>query len=107
MKTASDARRFPNRRLAREWQTVTAMVRIHCHDHHGGSLCPDCEALLAYVRQRLDRCHFGEEKPTCAKCPVHCYQRQRREQIKAVMRYAGPRMLWHHPWLSLHHLLDG
>jgi hypothetical protein len=23
------------------------------------------------------------------------------------MRYAGPRMIWEHPWLSLWHLLDG
>jgi hypothetical protein len=24
-----------------------------------------------------------------------------------VMRFAGPRMLWEHPWLSVGHLLDG
>lgn len=30
-----------------------------------------------------------------------------REQIKAVMRYAGPRMLLHHPILALFHMLDG
>ena len=47
------------------------------------------------------------EKPTCANCPVHCYQRVRREQVKVVMRYAGPRMLWQHPILSLVHWLDG
>ena len=29
-----------------------------------------------------------------AKCPVHCYQRDRREQAREVMRYAGPRMVW-------------
>jgi hypothetical protein len=38
---------------------------------------------------------------------VHCYQRDRREQVKHVMRFAGPRMLWRHPWLSVCHLLDG
>ena len=96
-----------NRRLAREWKTVTAMIRIYCHDQHGGELCPECEELMGYVRLRLDRCRFGQDKPTCAKCPVHCYQKTRREQIKAVMRYAGPRMLWHHPWLSVGHWLDG
>jgi hypothetical protein len=47
------------------------------------------------------------EKPVCVKCPVHCYQRFRREQVKAVMRYAGPRMLWRHPILSLRHWVDG
>jgi len=97
----------PNRRLAREWKTVTSMIQIYCRDQHGAGLCPDCQDLTRYVRARLDHCRFGPEKPTCAKCPVHCYQRERRETIKVVMRCAGPRMMWEHPWLSLRHLLDG
>jgi hypothetical protein len=96
-----------NRRLAREWKTVRAMIHIYCRDQHGGDLCNDCQQLSDYVGVRLDRCRFGADKPTCAKCPVHCYQRERRDQIKSVMRYAGPRMIWEHPWLSLSHLLDG
>ena len=63
--------------------------------------------LRDYAAERLERCRFGPDKPVCAKCPVHCYQRLRREQIRAVMRYAGPRMLWRHPILSLHHWLQG
>jgi len=100
-------RKFANRRLAREWKTVSAMLHIYCRDKHAGNLCRDCQELMSYVNIRLDRCHFGEEKPTCAKCPVHCYQRDRREQIRVVMRYSGPKMLWKHPILSLWHLLDG
>jgi len=100
-------RKFPNRRLAREWKTVSTMVRIYCRDRHAGELCAECRQLMSYVNLRLDRCRFTEEKPTCAKCPVHCYQRDRREQIKVVMRYSGPKMVWEHPVLSLRHLLDG
>jgi len=105
--TPSIPRKFANRRLAREWKTVAAMLDIYCHDHHGDAFCQECHELIGYVRVRLERCRFGNEKPTCAKCPVHCYQRDRREQIRAVMRYAGPKMLWKHPWLSFGHLLDG
>jgi len=100
-------RNFANRRLAREWQTVTAMLHIYCRDRHGGGLCRDCQELMYYVNLRLDRCRFAGDKPTCAKCPAHCYQRDRREQIKTVMRHAGPKMLWQHPLLSFWHLLDG
>jgi len=97
-----------NKRLGREWETMEAMIKIHCRDHHGASaLCAECQQLLDYAGVRLERCRFGAEKPTCAKCPVHCYQRARREQVKAVMRYAGPRMLWEHPLMSLRHWLDG
>jgi hypothetical protein len=95
-----------SKRLAREWQTVEAMVRIYCRDHHHSGFCPECKGLLDYASVRLDRCRFGAEKPTCAKCPVHCYQKNRREQVKQVMRYAGPRMLWKHPILSLWHWVD-
>lgn len=100
---------FANRRLAREWKTMEAMIRCYCRHHHetGDVLCPECQQLHDYAAVRLERCRFGAEKPTCANCPVHCYQKARREQVKVVMRYAGPRMLWQHPILSLIHWLDG
>jgi hypothetical protein len=102
-------------RLAREWKTMSAMVRIYCRDHHrergrparSTGLCAECRQFLDYAGVRLERCRFGQEKPTCANCPVHCYQRDRREQARVVMRYAGPRMLWEHPVMSLRHWLDG
>jgi hypothetical protein len=105
---APETRGSAGKRLAREWKTMAAMIRLYCrHQHRGSGLCPECRQLLEYARVRLRRCRFGAEKPTCARCPVHCYQRARRERIKEVMRYAGPRMLWRHPFLSLRHWLDG
>jgi hypothetical protein len=100
---------FKGKRLAREWQTIAAMIGCYCEGHHHAAtaLCPECRELLDYAAVRLERCRFGVEKPVCVKCPVHCYQRSRREQVKAVMRYAGPRLLWRHPILSLRHWLDG
>jgi len=97
------------KRLAREWRTIAAMITCYCEGHHHSddALCPECRELLAYATVRLERCRFGAEKPVCAKCPVHCYQPARRDQVKAVMRYAGPRMLWQHPVLSLRHWVDG
>lgn len=96
-------------RLAREWQTMMAMVGIYCRARHhpGDGLCADCRQFLDYANARLERCRFGLEKPACARCPVHCYQRDRREQVRGIMRYAGPRMLWEHPLMSLRHWLDG
>lgn len=104
-KTRND---LAGQRLAREWATLNAMVRIYCRDHHhpAGERCADCAGFLAYAQARLERCQFGGEKPACARCPVHCYQRDRREQARTIMRHAGPRMLWKHPLLSLHHWLD-
>lgn len=88
---------------------MEAMIHRYCRDRHGSKavLCDDCEALLAYARQRLLHCPFQEGKTTCGKCPVHCYTPSKREKIREVMRYAGPRMLLSHPFLALLHLIDG
>jgi hypothetical protein len=106
VKTMNDIAQF---RLAREWRTMTAMVEIFCCHHHQpvAGLCAECRQFLDYANVRLERCRFGPGKPVCAKCPVHCYQRERREQVRVIMRYAGPRILWAHPVLSLRHWIDG
>lgn len=95
--------------LQREVKTIRAMVRIYCRDRHGRreSLCEECSRLAAYAEKRLDKCPFGEDKPVCNRCTVHCYSPKMREQVRVVMRYAGPRMLWRHPLLAIGHLLDG
>ena len=72
-----------------------------------GGLCADCAELLAYARARLEKCRYGAEKPTCAKCTTHCYKPAMRERVRAVMRYSGPRMLKEHPVLAVAHLADG
>jgi hypothetical protein len=84
------------------------MIRLYCRCHHGSqdALCDDCDELQTYALARLDHCRYGENKPTCQNCPTHCYKPDRREQIRTVMRFAGPRMLRHHPILALAHLWD-
>jgi hypothetical protein len=110
---ARRAARLATPRLRRELQTIAAMLRIYCHDHHVAAasgpqaLCTQCDELLGYARRRLAGCPFGADKPTCVNCTIHCYGRRQREAIKGVMRYAGPRMLWRHPLLALAHLVDG
>jgi hypothetical protein len=97
-------------RRTRELRTIEAMVRMYCRGHHGASsatLCAECGALFDYASRRLDRCLFGDAKPTCANCVVHCYSTAMRERVRTVMRWAGPRMLFRHPILALFHQLDG
>ena len=97
------------KRMARERKTIQAMVRIYCRgEHHTqDGLCADCAELLTYAEHRLDKCPYQESKTTCANCPIHCYKPDKREQVREIMRYAGPRMLWRHPILALNHLIDG
>lgn len=96
-------------RLAREYQTIVAMFEIYCRDQHAGQdgLCPECQELLDYAYERLEKCPFQEEKSTCANCRVHCYKPDMRERMRVMMRTAGPKMMWRHPVLALLHLRDG
>ena len=92
-----------------EMKTLVAMVGIYCHGLHGtpAGLCETCAELLAYAETKLAQCSFGADKPKCSQCTIHCYKPARREEIRAVMKYAGPRMLTRHPVLAARHLLHG
>ena len=95
-------------RLLREYKTVDAMISIYCNSHHGSQItCDDCRKLRDYALERLEKCPFGEDKPTCVKCSIHCYTPVMREKIREVMRFSGPRMIYKHPILAIRHLLDG
>ncbi|MBE0663653.1 MAG: nitrous oxide-stimulated promoter family protein [Bacteroidales bacterium] len=89
-----------------EKQTVSAMITVYCRGHGHELPCAECEALREYALKRLDKCPYGNEKPACKDCPIHCYKPAMREKIKQVMRYSGPRMLWKYPWLSVSHKIS-
>lgn len=106
-------------RIEREKRTVRAMIQLYCRDKHAAVrekqaalsqpspvLCPACQELEAYAMKRLEACRYGEQKPACTHCPTHCYKPKMREDVRQVMRYSGPRMLWHHPVLAILHLWD-
>jgi hypothetical protein len=98
-----------NHRLTREKKTISKMIALYCRKNHApepSSLCDACHSLESYAHQRIMSCPFSVSKPTCTKCTIHCYRPEQREVIRKVMRFAGPRMLLHHPILTLQHLLD-
>ena len=96
-------------RMQRERRTIRLMIELYCRGRHrlGDPLCAECQQLADYAMGRLSRCRFQAAKPVCAKCPVHCYAPAMREQVREVMRYAGPRMMLAHPVLAILHVLDG
>lgn len=66
-----------------EKQTLEQMIRLFCKAKHGSdSLCADCEELLDYAQARLDACPFGDDKPVCRNCEVHCYQPEMRQELQ-------------------------
>ena len=75
------------KRIEREKMTIQRMIALYQRR------CPEAQAddahyqaLNAYADKRLDKCVFGENKPACKQCPVHCYQPAKREEMKQIMR---------------------
>lgn len=109
------------KKRARELRTVSQMIVIYCagnhaHDEYGDRterteraecgepLCAACKELDAYAALRTRRCRRMENKISCELCQNHCYAPEMQERIREVMRYAGPRMIWHHPIAAIRHL---
>lgn len=92
----------------REKQLVSQMIALYCKKRHHSKeqLCPVCAELDAYAKQRSDKCPFMETKTFCSNCTVHCYRPEMRQKIREVMRFSGPRMMFHHPWTAMRHVIE-
>lgn len=94
-------------KMKKQEEVVSLMIALYCRKKHKskkGELCSECQELMDYAYLRLSKCPFGEKKNFCSVCPHHCYAPQHREKIREVMRFSGPRMLFHHPILAISHL---
>jgi len=59
-----------NKRLGREWRTMSTMVRIYCEARHRRSdaaLCDDCQEFLDYAEVRLKN---APTAPTSPPAPI-------------------------------------
>ena len=100
MKTVEDKRK-------KEKEVVSLMIDLYCKgNHHQKTTCQECRKLKEYACQRVDKCPFMETKTFCSNCKVHCYKPEMRESIREVMRYSGPRMIFHHPVMAVNHLIE-
>ena len=101
MKTAESKRE-------KEKRIVGEMIKLYCKKQHKtkNALCPECQTLKEYAELRSDKCPFMENKTFCSNCKVHCYKKEMREKIRQVMRFSGPRMIFHHPVMAINHLIQ-
>ena len=83
----------------KEKEVVSLMIDIYCKKHNDINK----EELKKYALARTDRCPRMAEKTFCSKCPIQCYSKEYREQIRKVMKYSGPRLIFVHPILVIKH----
>jgi len=92
-----------------EKKIVNLMIQLYCNGNHGttrGMLCDCCKELTAYATARTDHCPHMATKTFCSNCKTHCYRPIMREEIRKVMRWAGPRMVFVHPVLAIRHVIE-
>lgn len=100
-------KKISEKKYKSESDTVNLMIALYCHKKHKskkGQLCPECQELKEYCEYRLSLCPWGDKKPFCSNCTIHCYNAEHRERIREAMRFSGPRMLFHHPVLAVKHV---
>ena len=61
--------------------------------------------VLFIFREKTGLRPFGEKKPVCAKCNIHCYGKGHKERAKEIMAFSGPKLLLKHPILSMRHIM--
>lgn len=95
-------------RLEREEKTIETMIKLYCGSKHNikDSPCDGCISLINYAKKRVKTCKFGDKKPICGRCKIHCYKPEMRKQIREVMRSTGYKMIYKHPIMLLYHIYD-
>jgi hypothetical protein len=82
-------------------------VGLGVYGRRSPKVCAECAELLRYAEKRRALCP-KDPKPFCSYCDTHCYRPEMRESMREVMRYAGPRSMWHgHAIDGIKHLVEG
>ncbi len=97
-----------NLKSEREKAVVKQMIQLYCKKIHKtkNGLCEECLRLNNYAKKRSDNCPFIETKTFCSNCKTHCYKPDMREKIRIVMRFSGPRIIFHHPIMAIRHVIE-
>jgi hypothetical protein len=100
-------------KIRKDVGVLAEFINIYCSDKHhdvekgraaaGGEAgryaetvdfeyCRECRGLLLHALSRRLICPY-DPKPSCKKCPTHCYGPGYRDRIREVMRYSGMRLI--------------
>jgi hypothetical protein len=94
--------------MIKDLRVLTEFVELYCRSKHGDArrtkidtsflaggtvhLCGECSALVNHAAEKRQHCPL-DPKPSCKKCPVHCYGNDYRRRIREVMAFSGRRMI--------------
>lgn len=122
------AQKITDKQAAKDTRLLSDFCTIYCAGNHEGAtraqlqsegvelgiygrkipvVCDECADLLRYAEKRRAFCP-KDPKPFCNYCDTHCYSTEKREFVREIMRYSGPRAMTRgHAIDSVRHLLEG
>ena len=89
--------------------TLEALGRIYCDAHHGqadkdsSGLCPFCRNVVETTFARSQSCPNGHEG-NYEDCSIKCQRGEEQKNVKRLMAYSAPRMLFRHPLMTITYL---
>jgi hypothetical protein len=104
---------IPDEHIQRDVDVLAEFISIYCQAKHIGEkvspsdaggivgrycagntlrYCNDCRRLLLHAVSKRVLCPY-DPKPSCKRCPSHCYGQGYREKIREVMRFSGMELI--------------
>ncbi len=102
-----------SRDVRKDVEVLAEFIHMYCEDVHPGAAkhhavargaagrylegisftcCDECRDLLLHAVSKRIVCPY-DPKPSCKKCPTHCYAPKYRDMIRRVMRHSGMRLI--------------
>ena len=89
--------------------TLEAMGKIYCKAHHKGEpkdeagLCQWCRTVVQDTFDRSQNCPNGHQE-NCQDCDIKCQRGESQANVKKLMAYSAPIMLFRHPLMAATYL---
>lgn len=96
-----------DKKRKKEIKIISNMIDLYCKKNQKSKEdLSDYEELKNYAIKKINSCPFMETKTFCSNCNVHCYKPDMQKKICEVMRFSGPRMIFYHPIMTIHHIIS-
>lgn len=94
-------------KISSKKSTISFMINLYCKNHHNSqnNPCKSCKELIAYSHEKIEKCPNLDSDLTCGNCEIHCYNQEMQQEIRKIMKYSGPRMIFHQPITAIKHLI--
>lgn len=84
-------------KVEKDIKVLENFIGVFCESKHkdrekADRLCSECLEVLEYSKFRREVCPL-DPKPSCKNCEIHCYEHEKRQKIREIMRFSGMHLI--------------